>query len=259
MSSQTQLAAPTGFAGSVRKSLIGWFYPDVHDASENLGEGLEARYDKETKRWIFPGETPDQQDPSLAPPPTTAMLKPNTSANSMASKDHGSGFSLDSAAGTGSGIASTNSSDSLASLMAPPPRNISMSPVGSSDALSSMMNPPDRRPTLMMTPEPIGGGASNPNVRIWSPLPSASSLSKLDTGSKMDRGLASSLASTLATEFSNAVKEENLVDNDDNGGKIEEKEGHRENEDKCNKDIDSDGVSASVPSSNVDDSAVTHE
>ena len=122
-----------------------------------------------------------------------------------------------------------------------------------------MMNPPDRRPTLMMTPEPIGSGASNPNVRIWSPLPSASSLSKLDTGSKMDHGLASSLASTLATEFSDAVKEENLADNDDNGGKIEEKEGHRENEDKCNKDIDSDDISASVPSSNVDDSAVTHE
>merc|ERR1712146_447283 len=60
---QTQLNAPTGITGSVRRSLIGWFYPDVHDASENLGEGLEAHYDDKMKRWIFPGETPDQKDP----------------------------------------------------------------------------------------------------------------------------------------------------------------------------------------------------
>ena len=56
-STNTSLKAPTGLTGSVRKSLISWFYPDVHDASENLGEGLEAHYDEKAKRWIFPGQS----------------------------------------------------------------------------------------------------------------------------------------------------------------------------------------------------------
>ena len=35
---------------------MSWMYPDVVDASDNLGQGLQAHYDEATGRWVFPGE-----------------------------------------------------------------------------------------------------------------------------------------------------------------------------------------------------------
>ncbi|MBY0308879.1 MAG: hypothetical protein K2Q09_09075, partial [Phycisphaerales bacterium] len=46
----------TGIVGNLRKGIIGWFYPDAHDATENIGKSLEAYYDDKLGRWIFPGE-----------------------------------------------------------------------------------------------------------------------------------------------------------------------------------------------------------
>lgn len=51
------LSAPTtGIVSNLRKGIIGWFYPDAHDATENIGKSLEAYYDDKLGRWIFPGE-----------------------------------------------------------------------------------------------------------------------------------------------------------------------------------------------------------
>ncbi len=40
----------------VKKGLLKWFYPDAHDANENVKEGLDAYYDKVAGKWVFPGE-----------------------------------------------------------------------------------------------------------------------------------------------------------------------------------------------------------
>jgi len=120
-------------------------------------------------------------------------------------KDHGSNYSLDST-GLGSSAAGNNSNDSLASLMAPPPRNISMSSMGSNDRLSSFMNPPDRRPTQMMMPEPMG--AVNTNV-LWSPL-QATTPANPDAHKKQTRKIDNSL-SAMAGIFKDERKD-NLND-----------------------------------------------
>jgi hypothetical protein len=40
----------------VRKGLFKWLYPDAHDTTENMGNKLEAYFDKATGKWVFPGE-----------------------------------------------------------------------------------------------------------------------------------------------------------------------------------------------------------
>jgi len=56
-SSNLLTAVPTtGLFGSMRKGLLGYFYPEAHDASENIGGSLEAYYDQKLGRWVFPGE-----------------------------------------------------------------------------------------------------------------------------------------------------------------------------------------------------------
>lgn len=45
-----------GFFSGLRKNLISTWYPDAHDANDNVGESLAAVYNKETGRWEFPGE-----------------------------------------------------------------------------------------------------------------------------------------------------------------------------------------------------------
>jgi hypothetical protein len=52
-------AGQGGIVGNLRKGLMQWFYPDAHDASENIGKSLEAYYDNKLGRWVFPGEVSD--------------------------------------------------------------------------------------------------------------------------------------------------------------------------------------------------------
>ena len=44
----------------------------------DLGGKMEAYYDKEKKRWIFPDDDPNAEDPIAGPPPTAAELKKST-------------------------------------------------------------------------------------------------------------------------------------------------------------------------------------
>jgi hypothetical protein len=61
-------------AGSVFKRLIARLtYPEAKVTYE--GKKMEAYYDKEKKRWIFPGEENEPEPEPLAPPPTTHLEK----------------------------------------------------------------------------------------------------------------------------------------------------------------------------------------
>lgn len=64
----------------MRKSVISWLYPDAHDTAGNEGKSLDAYFDHDKKKWVFPGEA-EVSDPAAAPPP-------------MARADSDSSFSL---------------------------------------------------------------------------------------------------------------------------------------------------------------------
>ena len=165
--------------------MLGWFYPEVHDASENLGAQLNAHYDEVTKRWVFPGEEAIE-DPALGPPPTESFLAAAAAArNPTDSKGTNLGSRISDMCLDGftshiipflfyhTGMKS-DSESSLATLMAPPPRNMSMPSISStdhktqsSDALNSLIAPPSWRPShLSLGPPP---SSFNSEVRIWTP------------------------------------------------------------------------------------------
>lgn len=156
---QDQLNAPTGIVGKVRKGLLGWFFPDAHDASENLGEKLEAYYNKETGRWVFPGEVDDVKDPALGPPPTGFNL-PTPFAPPI------SGYISKTLAES-----SDTAYDPLASMMAPPIRSLHSSfssAHNSIDGLANMNSTSNIDLSLplnaLLPPAPTG-------VRMWTPSP----------------------------------------------------------------------------------------
>ena len=83
------LSAPTtGLVGTVRKGILNWLYPDAHDASENIGQSLEAYYDDKLGRWVFPGEvsppcsSPTSPSPSPNPNPTPPRTTPSPTPHS---------------------------------------------------------------------------------------------------------------------------------------------------------------------------------
>jgi hypothetical protein len=55
-SSSSSESATSGVVHKVRKGLFKWLYPDAHDTTENMGNKLEAYFDKATGKWVFPGE-----------------------------------------------------------------------------------------------------------------------------------------------------------------------------------------------------------
>lgn len=70
--------ASTPSSAQKRSMLGGWLdalRPKPKGKEADLGGAMEAYYDKEKKRWIFPGDDPDAVDPTAGPPPTTAELK----------------------------------------------------------------------------------------------------------------------------------------------------------------------------------------
>jgi hypothetical protein len=146
------------FVMQVKKGLLKWWYPDAHDANENIGESLEAYFDQKTQRWVFPGEKPPDNDPSAGPPPTTMPGGPGrASANGTpALSTATSGNSVDTyhlfkavltvlrcLVGPSPSTTSPDDApyDPLAALMAPPPRTLSYS--GSASAPLSTLGGPN--------------------------------------------------------------------------------------------------------------------
>jgi hypothetical protein len=152
-----QLVAPTGIVGSVRRGLLGWFYPNAHDASENLGNKLEAYYDKSTKKWVFPGEDNNQLDIASGPPPTSGFM----SASIPTAKSEND----------------IQQSDPLAMLMAPPIRS-SISSFNISGLSSSSVGPPTTlgavplhslRPVNPLYMSPLIDPKTNNEIKVWTP------------------------------------------------------------------------------------------
>ena len=138
-----QLAAPNGIVGSFRKGLLGWFYPEVHDASENLGNKLEAYYDKSQDRWVFPGEEDSSNAPSLAPPPLSGFVTSTSMPKISDTK-----------------IQTQSSSDPIDALISPPVRSAlsfsNLNNISTLDPILNSSNPP-------------------PSIKLWSPTASMES------------------------------------------------------------------------------------
>eukprot|EP01039_Chlorochromonas_danica_P008530 gene8530-9403_t len=156
----------SGLVSSVRKGLLSWLYPEAHDASENIGSSLEAFYDKQLGRWVFPGEEASAAaSPALAPPP---MAMPSSSSSSSAPSSASGAVQPPSGppsgppvGSSGSGSASAAENDPLAALMAPPPRRLASSSA-SSTSLSASMGPPPITPSAAGPPPPTA-------FKVWTP------------------------------------------------------------------------------------------
>eukprot|EP00977_Amphora_coffeiformis_P009845 scaffold2257_cov169-Amphora_coffeaeformis.AAC.23 len=57
------------------KGFLGVKEDEDNAVRADLGGKMEAYYDKEKKRWIFPDDDPSAEDPMAGPPPTAAELK----------------------------------------------------------------------------------------------------------------------------------------------------------------------------------------
>ncbi|KAE9008059.1 hypothetical protein PR002_g16017 [Phytophthora rubi] len=100
-----------------------------------LGEHMEAYYDEDAKRWVFPGETTSEEPTMPSAPPTGPL--PGSAPGSSATGAPPPG--ANSAPGSmSSGPAPSD--DPLAALMAPPPTHMLMK----KDPLAAMMAPPAR-------------------------------------------------------------------------------------------------------------------
>ncbi|EEY61619.1 COPII coat assembly protein SEC16, putative [Phytophthora infestans T30-4] len=99
-----------------------------------LGEQMEAYFDEDAKRWIFPGEAA-AEEPTMPSAPPTGPTPASAPGSSVGVPPVGS----NSAPGSiSSGPAPSN--DPLAALMAPPPSHMLMK----KDPLAAMMAPPSR-------------------------------------------------------------------------------------------------------------------
>ncbi|RLN96649.1 hypothetical protein BBJ28_00020750 [Nothophytophthora sp. Chile5] len=137
--------------------------PDAKVAK--LGEHMEAYFDEENKRWVFPGETAAEEPAMPSAPPTGPL--PGSAPGSSAAGPPPSG--ANSAPGSISGFAPSD--DPLAALMAPPPPRVLMK----KDPLAAMMAPPSR-PGLYGSQR---GGSSTqrkpprPQFAVFKPSPAA--------------------------------------------------------------------------------------
>lgn len=116
--------------------------PEAKDA--NLGKQLEAYYDEEKKRWVFPGETA-AEEPVMPSAPPTGPLSGSTPSSSSGGPPGAMGTpGTHSAPGSISG----GPADPLAALMAPPPARAHAA-LMKKDPLSAMMAPPPMRPGMV--------------------------------------------------------------------------------------------------------------
>merc|ERR1711871_527236 len=150
-----------GVISNVRKSLLGFLYPDAKDANDNLGTANTAYYDEVNKRWVFPGEENDP-DASIGPPPSGPMMSVMGSGVS--------GPPVGDAAG---------GNDVLAAMMAPPSRGVSYSSSSSSgndqngayDPLAAMMAPPPRSQSYGASSASMTAASSGLPPKMWQPPP----------------------------------------------------------------------------------------
>jgi hypothetical protein len=176
-SGKPKKAPGSGAFGGMKSWLIKKLNPDAKEC--HLPDNEEQPYyDKDLKRWIFPGDDPAEVGKPLAPPPMTGTKEDTSSStNNDTPKED----------------ANAKPNDALSSLMAPPPsRGLSSSkkrlPGGMSSSSSPMMMGgmmmPPGGPPGMMSPRGFGGAATTssstpkfatftPKAAVFTPKPPA--------------------------------------------------------------------------------------
>lgn len=150
-----------------------------------LGEQMEAYFDEEKKRWVFPGETQTEEAKIPSAPPIGPLpgSGPASSSGGGPPSTGAPGPGAHSAPGSMAG-----GDDPLAALMAPPASRAHAS-LMKKDPLSAMMAPPSRpaygqRSSTMPAKRP-----PRPQFAVFKPAPgSASSTASVDPDAPMSSG-----------------------------------------------------------------------
>jgi hypothetical protein len=130
------------FSISIKNSVTKWLNPEATQA--DLGEQMQAYYDKSKKVWVFPGEDPAEVAKPIGPPPTTPMALSSAPAPPAVIPN-----------------------DPLAAMMAPPPRVISAPRSRPSGMRPSPRSMPMHFPSGMMPATPNAA----PHFSIFEPKP----------------------------------------------------------------------------------------
>uniref|UniRef100_K3WLJ2 Uncharacterized protein n=1 Tax=Globisporangium ultimum (strain ATCC 200006 / CBS 805.95 / DAOM BR144) TaxID=431595 RepID=K3WLJ2_GLOUD len=134
-----------------------------------LGVQMEAYFDKEKNRWVFPGETATEEAAIPSAPPIGPM--PGSTPSSSSGGHPGAG-----PPGTHSapGSISGSGSDPLAALMAPPPARAHAT-LMKKDPLSAMMAPPPRQGAMGARASSMGNVRKppRPQFAVFKPNPQA--------------------------------------------------------------------------------------
>mmetsp|Transcript_26865 Transcript_26865/g.35950 ORF Transcript_26865/g.35950 Transcript_26865/m.35950 type:complete len:522 (+) Transcript_26865:1952-3517(+) len=141
--------APASERSGGRWSMKDWltkrFNPEAKVA--DVGDSMQARYDPKLKRWIFPGDNPEEIAKPLAPPPIMKKDTITAKAEPVAAKND----------------------DPLSSLMAPPPMRSTPRP-RYADPLASMgAVHPGRTPTMpsFSVSPPMGSSLEPPKFTVF--------------------------------------------------------------------------------------------
>jgi len=89
---------------------------------------MEAHYDEDKKKWIFPGEEATEEDDIPSAPPTDMSMMNKSASSAPNSTDGGA----------------SDTSNPLSALMTPPPSKARTAALSQSDPLAAMMAPPAR-------------------------------------------------------------------------------------------------------------------
>jgi Sec23-binding domain of Sec16 len=145
MQKQSKAAGTPTSKSGVLSGLKTWMTKKMNpDATQaDIGEAMAARYDEKLKRWIFPGDDPNEVIPSLAPPPKIPLGTPTPAPAPV-----------------------NASNDPLAAMLAPPQRG----PRSGSRTNPGMqgMRPPGSSPPTTAPPQ----------FAVFTPSPSAKKTSQ---------------------------------------------------------------------------------
>jgi hypothetical protein len=140
--------------------------PDATEA--DVGGKMEAYYDEKVKRWIFPGDDPQEVAKPLAPPPTTPAVKGNKEAMSTPTAASNDPLAMMMAPPT----RTTPKADHLSSLMAPPSRSTPSSAIRGPPRIPRFHNAPGAKaPPAEKTPA-ADSSSAYPQFVIFTPKPS---------------------------------------------------------------------------------------
>ncbi|TYZ56946.1 hypothetical protein PybrP1_002822 [[Pythium] brassicae (nom. inval.)] len=149
-------------SGVIGNFLVKKMNPEVKVAK--LGEQMEAYFDEEKKRWVFPGETAAEEPTMPSAPP----LGPSMGSGSAGPP--GPPGSTHSAPGS---IGGGGAGDPLAALMAPPPARAHAAMM-KKDPLSAMMAPPTRSmPGMRGASAGAQRKPPRPQFAVFKPAPQA--------------------------------------------------------------------------------------